>query len=629
VPTEVELKYTTSDENFTLLRKRLTTSNSLLSEFGAVDYKVSVHKDTYYCDKDNRIHERKGSLRVREFQDRATRVTLKLPSSGGVSQNAIERTEIESTGPEDAQRTLNEIVNNLVRLEILEPDQSEVRRIDLLGDGLRGTVARLGLDEVFTVVTTRESWNLTHNDTVFAELALDSSEYHFKTGGELRSQQIEIELTSLDHAYLVDRVHRLVTGKPFDLEPTPESKFERGWAYVCATRHEEKVEAKLAIDSSESEEIANWLRRPPVTIGDYAVRGQGIRTEISDRYYDTESFELAKNGYYLRLRTEKGKTRMVLRQLTNKSVAGLIQQGEIKSEDESGGFRDSLAAIESHLVAIIGKHKASAETAAKPESRLAQIGLKEAMELTIKRTSWIVITSDPRSPNTETPQVAKIKYDQITAKRDNGKNEYKEIEVTGLEDHPSSPGEFSVNHFKRFLDVFSIECARRLANRFEVNRIVDAKYFAMLRNFGILDSDITSFAGEAALRQSFDPLDSTVTRRASFEVAIPLLFAGTALALIPYSRLLNGALSYITEGIAIVAVICAGVSLFIPSRRDSPSPLSLDASKAVAVLIAVILCVVLVLRNDLTTAAEILAVISFPLGVLAILGVDVRRQRRR
>src|SRR5579884_4257792 len=219
------------------------------------------------------------------------------------------------------------------------------------------TLEDLGLHPLFRIETNCETWLALHNETTIAELAFDDSTYIFEPDETLQVLQIEVELAKSADTQVLHDLHRVFT-EEYHLSSTHDSKFDRGWAYVCATQREEKVEAKLTLDSQDSARIANWLRQDVAHVSGYTIRREEFTNNILDQYFDTSDYKLAKNGYYLRLRKQGSSHRLTLRQLADRIEGGLSNQGEIKSRDQEQNFGDSLLAIEGHVSRLTASKRA-------------------------------------------------------------------------------------------------------------------------------------------------------------------------------------------------------------------------------------------------------------------------------
>ncbi len=143
--------------------------------------------DLYLDTPDRALQTQELALRVREIGTMRW-VTLKGPSQPTDWEGGVERLEIEVLWSKDAlTRVVKELVNRGIKILPQRQDLDDVHPLDVM--------ASLGLEPIQDRESHRRVRNIVKgeaNDSVLAELAIDSVVYHFG-GQEIRHHEVEVE----------------------------------------------------------------------------------------------------------------------------------------------------------------------------------------------------------------------------------------------------------------------------------------------------------------------------------------------------------------------------------------------------------------------------------------------------
>lgn len=134
---------------------------------------VHDHEDTYF-DVDECLHARGWSLRIRQ-QTGDIKVTLKRPVVAGPT-DATTREELENPRSGSLIDVVERIAAILADATIIETVPTDIPT-RILRDGVFSTLRSLGLRDLFTVHTSRQTWVTGDQGHAIAELVLDDSHY--------------------------------------------------------------------------------------------------------------------------------------------------------------------------------------------------------------------------------------------------------------------------------------------------------------------------------------------------------------------------------------------------------------------------------------------------------------------
>ena len=365
----------------------------------------------------------------------------------------------------------------------------------LLIKGLYATLREIGLQDLFTVKTSRHRWVVTKDSANVAELAVDESYYDVGTPGSgevIRECRIEVELVDASQ----DRIMAEICGaliSQFDVSEVQESKFERGMLHFDTRGLKEKLEVKIRLDKQNDYAIIlNRIDHDPVFVPRHLFTRMSERT-ISDIYFENTEQDLFQSGHYLRLRTEGPAKELVFRRLTQAARYGHVLQEEVVARGEGDAFLRSWHLIQRWLSGKTGR-LITGDIRGVDDARnfLSGAGFHPVLEVEIERLPWIVERIDESGPYGAAPNhVAKLKYDQITMRDPNHRDHIiysAEFEATGVESDSARAHQWNRLGYEAFVPAFEEACSYHTSGK-KAEHILFAKYFQGMIDLGIAKSD--------------------------------------------------------------------------------------------------------------------------------------------
>ncbi|WP_332838867.1 CYTH domain-containing protein [Nocardia bovistercoris] len=418
---------------------------------------------------------------------------------------------------------------------------SEQVVVNTLTEGGFAALRSLGLRDIFTVRSTRRTWDVRTNDgKLVAQLALDDS--HYETGAlpnnvDNREVRLEIELQQEGR---VDELSRIAAfcRSSLDAEDVSDSKFEHGLAHYYDANLRDKLETKVAFEElGDYDAVVKRVERGDFVPGYRFARAGGTR-RIADLYFDTPKQELFQAGCYLRLRQEGTRRQVVFRRLTEEARQGLVLQHEVIADENAADPARGWDSIMEWLAEIARISPISApDSFDHAADTLAKVGLRPILEIAVVRTAWIVerIPSDKQPDSFGTPEhVAKLKHDQVTyAHPGDHANVSRDVEfeITGVEDDSAAPDTLRRPLYHTFLAQFVEACTHQSSDH-RVEQRISAKYFRGMAILGIAKSTPTWLNdGRLALQTSLvrENPDRLPIHRTDIRPQVRLLTAVVAL----------------------------------------------------------------------------------------------------
>lgn len=237
---ETEVRVRIQEDRFDQVRADLQRT-SRLGDHQLDARGVRDHEDTYF-DVDGRLHARGRSLRIRQ-RTGDIRVPLKRPVS---PTDTTTREELENPSSGSLIDVVEQITIILADAAIIETAPTGIRT-RMLRDGVFSTLRSLGLRDLFTVHTSRQTWVASDEGRAITEIVLDDSHYSVgsaESGKLVRECRMEIELVDDAHEAQFRNLARQAMSR-FGLDEVHESKFDRGMAHYRTGMLHDKLEAKV------------------------------------------------------------------------------------------------------------------------------------------------------------------------------------------------------------------------------------------------------------------------------------------------------------------------------------------------------------------------------------------------
>jgi adenylate cyclase class IV len=487
MPLETEARFSIAENRFDQVMSTLQRELSL-GQFSLKSNGTRVHADTYF-DTDKWLLAKGWSLRIRQRDD-DIRLTLKRPITGDTDHGVV-HDEIENPRSGSFVEVVEQIIAILKDAGAVKTEVASAT-LKLMREGAFAALRSCGLNDLFTVETTRHAWLVAFDDTEIAELVLDDSCYHIRGAEDpepIRECRMEVELFEASRQHLLGEISQCVRSR-FDVDEVRDSKFDRGMVYYSTRKLRDKMEAKITIEElGDYQSIINRIENTENFVRYYHFSRLAHRG-ISDIYFDTAGHDLFRAGCYLRLREEHKNRELTFRRLAEPVKYGQVLQQEIVAKGDGDAFGRNWDLITKWLERTANvQPDGMNSTLADIEVALQHLGLRRVLEVDIARLPWLVSRVDPQKGwrREEANHVAKVKYDQITFRRPGDRVNIVravEFEVAGVEDESSGLHETQLNAYETFLNQFAEACAHSSSDG-KVVRRVNAKYFHGMLGLGI------------------------------------------------------------------------------------------------------------------------------------------------
>lgn len=220
MPVELELKFEISGETYNKALQFF--DKEICIEYFCFNRPVNKYIiDTYFDTSDLAIAKRNSSLRVRTIDNAETLMTFKTSYSGdNESETISQRYELENYISNDFLNEIHKTLRDKLQVYTKEYTDMNTHNVNLV-------LQNWGLQQIFCIENHRQIIEVMKNDTIVAEIALDSVHFNLQPAHE-REFEMEIEEKNSNKHVLYNIKHIIEKQINICLQHSSQSKYKRG-----------------------------------------------------------------------------------------------------------------------------------------------------------------------------------------------------------------------------------------------------------------------------------------------------------------------------------------------------------------------------------------------------------------